>query len=76
MQDDEEAHRPPRSIDTAQPCLPERGGGEPGCCCMPGHVVPSTLGRRAVVEVCLSIGYSDHLVSERKANAGVQANEA
>jgi hypothetical protein len=42
---------------------------------MPGHVMPSTLGRRAVVDVCPSIGYSDHLVSERKANAGVQANE-
>jgi hypothetical protein len=76
MQDDEEAHRPPQAAAaTAQPCLSERRGGEPGCC-VPGRVVPSTTGRRAVVEVSLSSGYSNHLMSERKANAGVQANEA
>jgi hypothetical protein len=77
MQYDEEARHPPWVAATiAQPCLPERGGGEPGYCCVPGCIVPSTTGRRAIVEVRPSSGYSDHLVSERKANAGVQANEA
>jgi hypothetical protein len=75
MQEEEEVHRPPRAV-TAQPCLPERGGAEPGCCCVSERVIPSTTGHRAVVEVCPSSGYSDHLVSERKANVGVQANEA
>jgi hypothetical protein len=35
---------------------------------MLGHIVPSTTGRRAIVEVCPSSGYSGHLMSERKAN--------
>jgi hypothetical protein len=71
MQDDKEARRPPRAAAaTVQPCLPERGGGEPGCCCcIPGRVVPSTTGCRAIVDARPSSGYSGHLMSERKANA-------
>jgi hypothetical protein len=43
---------------------------------MPGHIVPSTTGRWAIVEACPSSGYSGHLMSERKTNTvGVQAND-
>jgi hypothetical protein len=76
MQEEEEVRRPPRAA-TAQPCLPERGGAEPGCCCVSGRVIPSTAGHRAVVEVCPSSGYSDHLDSVgEKSKCRVQTNEA